>query len=585
MTIIDAAAEVRSDDPQRGLMHRLWRNPLFLVSSAILALVVVAAIFAPLLTPWDPRQADAAAILLPPGTDGHPLGTDSAGRDILSRLLYGARTTLLGAAITVSVAFLIGIPFGMAAGYFGGRPDTVMSWISDLIMSIPNLVIVLAFITVVGTDTFFVMLVFGVLFAPGTFRLARSATRAVRKELYIDAAQVAGLSDTRILARHVLRRVRSPLLIQASIAAGVAIVLQSGLDFLGVGDPREPRWGQMINDAFQNIYRAPAMILWPGLAIGITVAALALLGASIRDEVEPGASRSAKRFRARTTTPPPVWPAPDALFAVRGLHVAYGEEDRPLEVVHGVDLTVRVGEVVGVVGESGSGKSQTLFGSLGLLSRGGRITEGLVSFEGRPVVWPGAPKKEIVRLRGGEIGYVPQEPMANLDPSFTIGSQLVEPLRYHTKLGRRAARARVLALLAKVGIPDPPRTFDAYPHEISGGMAQRVLIAGAISCNPRLLVADEPTTALDVTVQAEVLELLRELQAESKMGMLLVTHNLGVVADICDRVVVMQNGVVVEEGEVRRVFQEPQHPYTQMLLSSTLEGAASRLELDAEVIA
>ena len=175
-------------------------------------------------------------------------------------------------------------------------------------------------------------------------------------------------------------------------------------------------------------------------------------------------------------------------------------------------------------------------------------------------------------LRGKRISYIPQEPMSNLDPAFTIGSQLSTPMVRVLGVTKAEARQRALELLASVGIPDPQRTYDAYPHEVSGGMAQRVLIAGAISCAPDLIIADEPTTALDVTVQAEVLDVLRDLQRKLGLGIILVTHNFGVVADICDRVVVMQNGRLVEECPVRQILRTPQHPYTQMLLSSMLEG-------------
>jgi peptide/nickel transport system permease protein len=174
------------------------------------------------------------------------------------------------------------------------------------------------------------------------------------------------------------------------------------------------------------------------------------------------------------------------------------------------------------------------------------------------------------------MAYVPQEPMSNLDPAFRVGYQLVTPMRVHLGLSRGAARERALALLARVGIPDPARTFGSYPHEISGGMAQRVLIAGAISCDPKLLIADEPTTALDVTVQAEVLDLLRDLQREYRMGVVLVTHNFGVVADICDRVAVMQHGRIVETGDVEQIFADPRHPYTRTLLDSMVDDGPTR---------
>ncbi|WP_306840663.1 dipeptide/oligopeptide/nickel ABC transporter permease/ATP-binding protein [Paenarthrobacter nicotinovorans] len=563
-----------------SLLGSLLANPLAVASLTVIVLMVLVAVFGPFLAPYDPRVASAADVLASPSQQ-HLLGADSAGRDILARLIWGARSTLTNAGITVAVAFAIGVPAGLAAGYWGGTADKVTSWIADLLMSIPNLVIVLAFITVIGPESAAVMLVFGVLFSPGPFRLTRTNARAVRQELYIDAAQVAGLSDLRIISRHVTRRVRSSLLIQLSMTAGVSIVIQSGLDFLGVGDPREARWGQMINDAFLNIYRAPTMMLWPGLAIGLTVAAFALFGTALRDELEPTAT--VRRSRAATVAPHEPLPSgpSGALLEVAGLSITHTRADNSrATVVRDVSFTVNTGEVVGLVGESGSGKSQTAFAILGLLPTSGYVSTGSAHFQGRTIVGPGSNPKDLQTLRGLHIGYVPQEPLANLDPSFTIGHQLVEPLRHHLRLNRTAARNEALSLLEYVGITEPRRTFAAYPHEISGGMAQRVLIAGAVSCSPSLLIADEPTTALDVTVQAEVLELLRRLQRESGMGLLMITHNLGVVADICDRVAVMKDGALVEQGTVTTIFDTPQHSYTRTLLASTLEGAPSRLELD-----
>src|SRR5690606_566553 len=224
---------------------------------------------------------------------------------------------------------------------------------------------------------------------------------------------------------------------------------------------------------------------------------------------------------------------------------------------------------LGLVGESGSGMTQTAFAVLGLLSTGGRILSGSIWFDGRDIA--NLPEEEMRKLRGKRIAYVPQEPMSNLDPAFRIGYQLTEPMVTVLGISKAEARARALKLLARVGMPNPQRTFDAYPHQISGGMAQRVLIARAISCNPDLLIADEPTTALDVTVQAEVLELMRDLQAELNMSVILVTHNFGVVADICHRVSVMRDGRVVETSDVVSLFRDPQHDYTKMLLAAVLD--------------
>lgn len=226
------------------------------------------------------------------------------------------------------------------------------------------------------------------------------------------------------------------------------------------------------------------------------------------------------------------------------------------------------------VGESGSGKTQTAFSVLGILPEGGRIGGGSITVGGREVA--GLPERAHRALRGGTVAYVPQEPMSNLDPAFTIGSQLVEPIRHVLGLSRKEAAARAPDLLRLVEIPDPERTMRLYPHEISGGMAQRVLIAGAMSCDPELLIADEPTTALDVLVQAEVLGLLRRLQEDRGLGVLLETHNLGVVADLCDRVAVMSEGRIVETGTAEHIVHSPGHPYTRSLLGAVLDDAPAR---------
>ena len=240
--------------------------------------------------------------------------------------------------------------------------------------------------------------------------------------------------------------------------------------------------------------------------------------------------------------------------------------DRVRTVVHGVDLDVRRGEIHGLVGESGSGKSQMAFSTLGILPKEALVLGGSIYLEGEDLL---ADDKALKNARGRRIGYIPQEPMSNLDPSFTIGAQLVYGLRAVKKISDKQAKAQLIALLTRVGIRNPENVMRLYPHEISGGMAQRVLICGAVAGNPDLIVADEPTTALDVTVQAEVLELLRELSTERGLAMILVTHNLGVVADLCDTVSVMKNGRIVERNDVESLFSDPKQDYTKVLLESS----------------
>ncbi|MFC0038557.1 dipeptide/oligopeptide/nickel ABC transporter permease/ATP-binding protein [Actinomadura rayongensis] len=554
--------------PAPGSLRRLLRNPLGVAAIGWLALVLVSALLASWLSPYDPDEPAARDILAGPGS-AHLLGADGSGRDILSRLLHASQISVAGAALTLLVAAVIGIGAGLLAGYYGGWTETAGTWVASLIMALPGIVALLAVRAVVGPSLWTTMAIFGVLLSPAFYRVVHAAVSGVRNELYVDAARVSGLSDPRIIGRHVLTVVRAPAIILAAGVGSAAIALQSGITFLGLGDPSVPTWGGMLNDAFANIYTAPVALAWPSLAIGVTCVALTLLSNALRDALERTAEPAPTRHDADDEHAAP--PAPsggEALLEVRDLVVAYRRPDGSARrVVDEVSLSVREGEVHGLVGESGSGKTQTAFSILRLLPAGAR-TSGSIVFDGTELT--GLPAKRLTRLRGDAIAYIPQEPMSNLDPSFTVGSQLVEPIRTHRGYGRAQARARALELLDRVGIPDPERTFRAYPHEISGGMAQRVLIAGAVACEPKLLIADEPTTALDVTVQAEVLDLLRDLRDDLGMGVLLVTHDFGVVADLCDRVSVMRHGRVVETGPVDALFAAPQHPYTRALFDAVI---------------
>jgi ABC-type dipeptide/oligopeptide/nickel transport system ATPase component/ABC-type dipeptide/oligopeptide/nickel transport system permease subunit len=591
------------------LFRRLLRNPLALGSIIVLAIVLLIAIVGPLIAPYDPNEASLQLILAPPSAE-HPLGADSAGRDVLSRLLAATRTSVIAAILAVMVSLVLGVGSGLIAGYYQGWFDNVSSWFTTLVMALPGMVVLLAARAVLGPSIWYAMLIIGILLAPAYFRLVYTMVTATRSELYVDAARVSGLSDLRIIGKHVLSVVRAPIIIQTAVIAIIAIGIQAGLEFLGLGDTSLPTWGGMLQDAFANIYKAPILMLWPSLAIALTSIALMLFANAMRDVLERTVVVRRKRRRAVTTRTGSVAAVTTAtsvadlgdeveivtlegepirheddeqaasrsteiVLSVKDLRVGYGQSDgSTLEVVHGVSLDIRKGEVHGLIGESGSGKSQTAFAVLGLLPKGGSVTGGEISYEGLRL--DTASEKEYSAIRGRRIGYIPQEPMSNLDQSFTIGSQLTEPLRVDLGLSKKDATDKALSLLERVGIPQPLRTFKAYPFEVSGGMAQRVLIAGAVSMDPDLIIADEPTTALDVTVQAEVLDLLRDLQAERHMAMLLVTHNFGVVADLCDRVTVMQSGLFVETGPVRAIFQRPLHPYTKSLLASILDEGPAR---------
>jgi oligopeptide/dipeptide ABC transporter ATP-binding protein len=257
----------------------------------------------------------------------------------------------------------------------------------------------------------------------------------------------------------------------------------------------------------------------------------------------------------------------DAILQVRGLKTQFFTEAGVVQAVDGIDFDVRRGEVVGLVGESGCGKSVTSLSIMRLIAQPGKILEGQVVFDNQDLLE--LPESRMVDIRGNRISMIFQQPQSSLNPVFRIGDQLSEVLHIHQDVGREAGQRRAIELLGMVGVPDPESRVKAFPHELSGGMAQRVMIAMALACVPELLIADEPTTALDVTIQAQILDLMRNLRSKMDTAIILITHDLGVVAEMCDRVNVMYAGRIVEQAPIVELFKAPKHPYTDALIGST----------------
>ncbi|SDZ49238.1 dipeptide/oligopeptide/nickel ABC transporter permease/ATP-binding protein [Herbiconiux ginsengi] len=571
-----------------NVFRRLLGNPMAVGSMVLIAAVIVLGLLAPVLSPHSPNFSSLDAVNAPVGTPGYLLGGDSSGRDIFARLLASVNTAMLSAITGVAVALLIGIPFGLISGYAKPRTDSVFSWVFNLLMTFPALVLLIVAFPITGGSYVVMMAIFGFLFSPSIFRLVRNLVVAVKRELYIDAARVSGLSTARILRRHILPAVRGPIVITASFLAGVAIAVQAGLAFLGLGTNDVPSFGSMTADAFANLYVYPIQFLWPTIMLAILSGGFVLIGNGLRDALEDSSLAPTKALRPsnpearHATARAPHGPAqtsegPSPLLRIRNLRVSYPTTGGQMkQVVNGISLDLNAGGVLGLIGESGSGKTQTAFAVLGLLTQEARVEADEFTLDGHDLLSGDA--GDLKRLRTSLLAYVPQEPMSNLAPSFTVGAQLVEGIRATKGGTKREARQLALDLLRRVGIVDPARTYRSYPHEISGGMAQRVLIAGAIAAGPRLLIADEPTTALDVTVQAEILDLLRNLQTDLSMSVLLVTHNFGVVADLCDEVAVMRSGEIVEAGSYRNLYRHAEHVYTKQLIGAILDEDTYRTD-------
>jgi peptide/nickel transport system permease protein len=570
-----AAAEPAGERARPGrLARRLLRHPVGLPAALFLVLVVLAVALAPVLAPASPLSQDFGHVLSGP-TARHPLGSDQLGRDVLSRMLYGGRITLIGVAETTVVALAVGLLLGLVAGYVGGLADAVLSRAVEVVMAVPAIVVLLMVFSVFDNNEHWAMLALGFLSAPTIFRVTRGAALTVRNEAYLASARITGVRGPVIVLRHVLPRIRGPVIVNTAVLAALTLGIQGGLNFIGLGvTPPAPSWGGLVAEAQTSLQQQPWLIVPSGGITGLTILALVLLGDALRDlagEHGGGSGRGAGTAVAQPEAPSSGLPAapagPAPLLSVRDLSVVFpAPGGGTVRVVQDVGFDVMPGEALGIVGESSCGKSVTSMAVLGLL-RGASAVSGSAHFQGRDLFTLG--ERERAALRGRQIGFVSQEPMRSLDPNYTVGRQLAELVAVHDRgLSRAGRRQRVLELLGQVGLPDPAEVAGRYPHQISGGMAQRVSIAAALAGRPALLVADEPTTALDVTVQADILGLLRRLRDETGMSIVIITHDLGVVADLCDRTVVMYAGEVVEVAGVTDLMHAPSHPYTKALLAS-----------------
>ncbi len=572
-------------------LRRFTGDPLAMTGLVFIVGVIVMAIAAPLLAPDGPNVQDLLHLNAGP-SGAHWLGTDDLGRDVLSRLIFGARPPLRAAFQVVGGALVLALPLALVAGFVRGWVDMIVMRAMDALFSFPPLVLALTVAALLGPNLNDASIAIAIVFVPSFVRLIRGEVIAVREENYVEAARATGVAPGRLIRTHILPNVASPLIIQVALSLGYAILIDAGLSFLGVGEqPPTASWGLMLTEAYRFIFSSPLALVFPGLAILLTVLSLNLVADGLRDALgrerfglkaarrRRGARRTeavaARATRAEREAPPTSdhGSSTAELLTVEHLRVEFATRARWLPVVEDVSFGVLPGRTLGLVGESGSGKTVSALAIMGLLpKRESRIPEGAVHFSGIELTRLNAEKMR--QIRGNDIAMIFQEPMTSLNPAFTVGNQIAEQVRAHRDVGRAEAWARAVDMLDQVGIPDPSRRAKDYPHAFSGGMRQRVMIAMALSCEPKLLIADEPTTALDVTTQAQILELLSSLQSERQMAMIFVTHDLGVIADIADDVVVMYAGQVVERTEVAGLFDRPHHPYSEALLASMPQLAA-----------
>jgi peptide/nickel transport system permease protein len=555
-----------------GFLARLLGRPLALLALIWIAIVIVGGLFAGQVSSYDPLDQDLLAIKQLPSAE-HLLGTDALGRDVLSRLLHGTTPSLVGVVQALAVVSLIGVLLGLSAGYFGGWWDRLVVQYVSLLQAIPVIVVLLSVLSIFGQSMSAAMVTLGILGSAGVSRVVRSVVLGVREELYIAAARISGLGDARIILTHILPRIFGPVVVQLALFACITVVIQTGINFLGLGvPPPAPSWGGMVFEASASVSDFPWLLLPTGSVLALTILSFGLLGDSLRDTAVETWAAAAHRQALQARVPEPITDAPaHTILALRDLTIVSGQGESARTLVDHVNLDLGHAETLGIVGESGSGKTLTVMSILGLLPAGTRMTSGRMSLDGKTIDL--SDQSQLEALRGGTIGMIFQEPMAALDPCFTVGHHLAEVIRLHKGGSRADIERQIIALLHQVRIANPEDVDRRYPHQISGGMAQRVGIARALAAEPKILLADEPTTALDVTVQAEILELLRALSASRNMAVIIVTHDWGVVADICDRAMVLYQGRALETASVVDLFEKPSHPYTAALLKANPHGA------------
>ncbi|MFB6845358.1 dipeptide/oligopeptide/nickel ABC transporter permease/ATP-binding protein [Streptomyces sp. NPDC056373] len=569
--------------------------PLSKVAVCFLTVVALMALLAPLLAPHDPLDQQP-----PAGGTGHPsaghwMGQDSLGRDILSRLMYGARWSLAIGLGATGLALVAGALLGAVAATSRKAVDETLMRCLDVVMAFPGIALAAVLVAVFGGGITVLICAIAFLFTPPVARVVRANVLDQFGEDYVTAERVIGARTPYIVLRHVAVNCAAPILVFCTVQVAEAVVFEASLSFIGAGvRPPDPSWGSVIADGKNMVLTGGWWAtVFPGLLMLVTVLSLNILSEGVSDawaapsvreadvpdddrlqEPEhgggevvplPGLADAARRLRARARRVPRDG---QPVLAVENLVIGFGRRHGGVDIVDGISFEVHPGEVLGLVGESGCGKSLTALAIMGLEPKGARVG-GQVRFRQRDLL--AEPMRVRRRLLGHEMAMIYQDALSSLNPAMTIRAQLKQVVR-------RGGHRSPAELLTMVGL-DPGRTLRSYPHELSGGQRQRVLIAMALSRDPKLIVADEPTTALDVTVQAQVVELLLRLREELGFALILVSHDLALVADVTDRVVVMYGGQIVETGVTADLVEAPAHHYTRGLLGSvlSLESAQERM--------
>ncbi|NQX16886.1 dipeptide/oligopeptide/nickel ABC transporter permease/ATP-binding protein [Rathayibacter sp. VKM Ac-2857] len=568
-----------SRSPRPSLAHRLpesLRTPQGVAAAVGLVLVVLATILGPILF-GDLATERSIADRQQGVSLAHPFGTDDLGRDLFARVVVATRVSVLLTLGATGISVVGGVLLGVVAVLLPRLLQRLIAGLIDILLSFPWLLLALFFSVIWGTTAVGAMLAVGFAGIPVFARLTSTLAASVSSSDYVRAAGMLGSRPLRTTARHVVPNILPPLLVNSAAHASVTLLSFAALSFLGLGvQAPEYDWGRLLNEGAKRIYVDPMAAIGPGIAVVLVGVVFALLGevfsesSSRRRPVKAVRRRRSDEVVAAVTDAMPV-------VEMSGLRVAFpGRDGAMTERVHGVDLTILPGETVGIVGESGSGKSVTASAVAGLLGPDALVTSEQLVFRG--IDMTAVPNAAERRRLGLEQAMIFQDPLTSLNPALTIGRQLREASEVHARTPRAESLRRAIDKLNLVRIPDAEKRVGQLPHEFSGGMRQRAMIAMGLMGTPRLLIADEPTTALDVTVQRQVMQALREAQDATGAAILFISHDIALVSGFCDRIVVMRDGRVVEEIAAARL-DEAQHPYTRGLIACVPDMATDRSTL------
>lgn len=546
------------------------KNRLAAFGGILLLIILTLSVLAPILPLKEPNITNTADRFMVPFEGGHILGTDHLGRDLLSRLLWGTQLSLAVGFAAAFIAAAFGSILGAIAGFYGQKTDNVIMRFIDMLMAFPYILLALAIVAALGPGLFNALIAVALVNIPFFARNIRGVTVTLANKEFIEAARLSGMSNLRILIVEIFPNLLPMIVIAMSTTVGWMILETAGLSFLGLGSqPPQADLGSMLGEARSALITNPHTSFVPGIMIFCIVIGINLFGDGVRDALDPRLKKGSlirplpqTIYEGGDTQPTPS----TKLLSVQNLSTQFHVNQDVYHSSNDVSFEIQEGECLGLIGESGSGKSVTALSVTSLVaSPPGVIKKGSVNYKNENLL--ALPYEKLRSIRGNKISYIFQDPLTTLHPLHTIGDQLLEALQAHdSKLSISESISKSKDLLKSVQIPNPDNVWDVYPHQLSGGMRQRVCIAMALINNPELIIADEPTTALDVTVQAQILNILNSLRKERKLSILFISHDFGVISQLCDRVIVMYAGSIVEEGPVKNIMQQAAHPYTSELI-------------------